>query len=199
MADGRDELIVADARAWRTWLAKHHSKSDGVWLVIAKKGTTSPTSLAIADALDEALCQGWIDGVRHARDDTTFIQRFTPRRARSIWSKRNIGHVARLVAAGRMRAAGRAEVERAKADGRWDAAYGGSADMEPSPELLAALDANLRAKAMFEILTSQNRFAILFRIAQAKKPETKTRRIEQFVAQLARGETIHPQKRSLES
>jgi uncharacterized protein YdeI (YjbR/CyaY-like superfamily) len=198
MTEERAELIVGDAKAWHRWLAKHHAESDGVWLVIAKKGTTTPTSLRIADALDEALCQGWIDGQRLGRDDATFLQRFTPRRSRSMWSKRNIGYVARLESEGRMRAAGRAEIERAKADGRWDAAYGGAADMVPSDELLAALDAEPRAKAMFEILTSQNRFAVVFRISQAKKPETRARRIEQFVAQLARGETIHPQKRTLD-
>ncbi len=198
MTKEREELLVVDVPAWHAWLAKHHAESDGVWLVIAKKGTTSPTTLAIGDALDEALCQGWIDGQRLGRDGATFLQRFTPRRSRSMWSKRNIGHVARLESAGRMRAAGRAEVERAKADGRWDAAYGGAADLVPPDDLLAALDAEPCAQAMFEILTSQNRFAVIFRINQAKKAETRTRRIEQFVAQLARGETLHPQQRTLD-
>jgi len=165
--------------------------------VLAKKGTIDPTRLTYDEALEEALCQGWIDGQRRSGDASTFVQRFTPRRARSPWSQRNVGIVARLTSEGRMRPAGEAEVERAKADGRWQAAYEGQRVIAVPADLAAALAAEPKAQAMFEILTSQNRYAILFRIAGAKRAETRARRIEQFVEMLARGETIHPQKRTL--
>lgn len=190
------ELIVADAAAWRTWLGEHHAEA-GVWLVLAKKGTTEPTSLSYEQALEEALCHGWIDGQIGRRDERTFRQRFTPRRARSAWSKRNVGHVERLLREGRMHAAGVAQVERAKADGRWEAAYAGQASIEVPDDLATALAAEPRAQAMFEILTSQNRYAVLYRIDVAKRPATRARRIEQYVAMLSRGETIHPQPRKL--
>lgn len=195
MAD--EELIVADAAAWREWLAEHHDSSNGVWLVLAKKGTTDPTSVRYSQALDDALCQGWIDGQGKSRDETTYLQRFTPRRARSQWSQRNVGHIARLRSEGRMRPAGLAEVERAQADGRWEAAYGGMAAAEVPADLAAALSEAPQAQAMFDILTKQNRFAILHRIAGAKRSDTRARRIERFVAMLARGETIYPQRRKL--
>jgi uncharacterized protein YdeI (YjbR/CyaY-like superfamily) len=185
---------MRDAAAWRAWLHKYHAESAGVWLVLAKKGTTKPTSLMHAQALDEALCQGWIDGQARSRDAHTSFLRFTPRRRRSAWSKRNTGIVERLVSEGRMHPAGIAEVERAKADGRWDAAYAGPASIEVPPELVAALDAEPRALAMFAKLNSQNRYAILYRIATAKRAETRAQRIERFVAMLTRGETIYPQK-----
>lgn len=191
------ELIVADAAAWRAWLAEHHDEAAGVSLVLAKKGTTEPTSLTYDQALEEALCHGWIDGQVRRRDETTYAQRFTRRRSRSPWSKRNVGIVERLHAEGRMHPAGLAEVERARADGRWEAAYAGSAAAEVPPDLAAALAAEPRALAMFEILTAQNRYAVLYRIGNAKRAETRRRRIEQFVAMLARGETVHPQKRTL--
>lgn len=191
-----DELIVADAAAWRAWLGEHHESPAGVWLVLAKKGTTQPTSLSYEQALEEALCHGWIDGQARRRDETTYCQRFTPRRARSPWSKRNVGIVARLVTEGRMHPAGVAEVERAQADGRWDAAYAGPAGIEVPADLAAALTAEPGAQAMFDILTSQNRYAVLYRVESAKRPDTRARRIEQFVAMLARGETVYPQKRT---
>ena len=191
------ELLVVDAAEWRAWLAEHHDGSAGVLLVLAKKGITKPTSLTYDQALDEALCYGWIDGQVQRRDETTYRQRFTHRRPRSSWSKRNVGNVARLQAEGRMHPAGIAEVERAKADGRWEAAYAGSAGIEVPPDLAAALSAEPRAQAMFEILTAQNRYAVLYRIETAKRAETRRRRIEQFVAMLARGETVHPQRRTL--
>jgi len=197
MPDGPLEQTVADAAAWREWLGEHHDTSAGVWLVLARQGTTQPTSLTYDQALDEALCHGWIDGQARRRDETTYWQRFTPRRARSPWSKRNVGIVGRLERGGRMHPAGVAEVERAKADGRWDAAYAGQASMEVPADLAAALTAQPRAQAMFDILTRQNRYAVLYRIASAKRPDTRTRRIEQFVAMLARGETVYPQKRKL--
>lgn len=197
MADEQPELTVADAGAWQAWLGEHHESRTGVWLVLAKKGTTQPTSLTYDQALEEALCHGWIDGQSRRRDETTYGQRFTPRRARSPWSKRNISIVDRLIAEDRMHPAGLAEVERAKADSRWDAAYASPASIEVPADLTAALAVEPRAQAMFDILTSQNRYAILYRIDSAKRPDTRVRRIAQFVAILARGETVYPQKRTL--
>lgn len=164
-----EDLIVADAAAWRSWLEVHHADSDGMWLVMAKKGVTEPTSLKVEDALQDALCYGWIDGQRRTRDDTTFRQRFTPRRPRSPWSKRNVGFVEALTAAGLIRPSGLAEVQRAKDDGRWAAAYGGT-DQEVPDDLAAALAAEPRAAAMFEILTSQNRFAVVYRVTRPSGP-----------------------------
>jgi uncharacterized protein YdeI (YjbR/CyaY-like superfamily) len=192
------ELIVADAAEWRAWLAQNHSEPAGVWLVLAKKGTTAPTTLSYDEALDEALCHGWIDGQVRRRDERTFRQRFTPRRARSPWSKRNVGIVARLLEQGRMHAAGLDAVASAKADGRWEAAYAGQASIAVPADLAAALAAEPQAQAMFEILTSQNRYAVLLRIESAKRSDTRARRIEQFVAMLARGETVYAQRRKLE-
>jgi uncharacterized protein YdeI (YjbR/CyaY-like superfamily) len=189
------ELIVADSAGWRAWLGEYHDQSDGVWLVLAKKGTGRPTSLTYQQALEEALCHGWIDGQVGRRDDKTYRQRFTPRRRRSAWSKRNVALAEQLSDEGRLHPAGTAEIERAKADGRWHAAYAGSAEIEVPNDLAAALAAEPKAKAMFEHLSRQNRYAILYRIATAKRADTRARRIEQFVAMLARGETIYPQKR----
>lgn len=199
MGDGLIELTAADATAWRVWLGQHHADPVGVWLVLAKKGTDDPTSLTYDQALDEALCHGWIDGQVRARDETTFCQRFTPRRSKSQWSKRNVAIVQRLVTEGRMHASGLAAVERAQADGRWDAAYAGQATMAVPADLRAALAAEPRAQAMFDILTSQNRYAVLYRIGNAKRADTRARRIDQFVAMLARGETVHPQRQRLGS
>jgi uncharacterized protein YdeI (YjbR/CyaY-like superfamily) len=197
MPEELPELIVADERAWLQWLAEHHDEQRGVWLVLAKKGTSTPTSLSYSEALDHALCHGWIDGQVKRRDEATFRQRFTPRRARSAWSKRNVAIVERLTTEGRMRRAGLAAVQAAQADGRWDAAYAGQAKIEVPDDLAAALRAEPQAKRMFEILTSQNRYSVLLRIDSAKRSDTRVRRIEQFVAMLARGETVHPQKRKL--
>ncbi len=187
------ELLVADAAEWRTWLSGHHSKSPGVWLVLAKKGTTHPTTLTYDEALDEAICFGWIDGQLGRRDGATFRRWFTPRNTRSLWSHRNVAIAEKLSASGRMHRSGREEVRQAKADGRWNAAYAGQASMEVPEDLATALTANPRAQAMFQQLTSTNRYSILYRICSAKKIETRTRRIEQFVEMLARGETVHPQ------
>jgi uncharacterized protein YdeI (YjbR/CyaY-like superfamily) len=199
MAVELPELIVRDAAAWREWLANHHADPTGVWLVLAKKGTDKPTSLTYDQALEEALCHGWIDGQAGRRDEATYRQRFTPRRRRSAWSKRNTGIAERLIAEERMHPAGHAEVERAKADGRWEAAYAGPASMEVPPDLAEALAAEPKAQAMFEGLNSQNRYAILYRIATAKRAETRARRIEQFVTMLARGKTVYPQRPTSES
>jgi uncharacterized protein YdeI (YjbR/CyaY-like superfamily) len=182
------ELVVADATAWRAWLGEHAADPTGVWLVLAKKGTTVPTSLTYDEALEEALCHGWIDGQVGRRDEATFRQRFTPRRSRSAWSKRNVGIIERLTAEGRMQPGGLAEVERARADGRWDAAYAGPATIEVPADLAAALAAEPTAQAWFDVLSSQNRYAVLYRIQGAK-------RVQQLVAMLARGETPYPQRR----
>ena len=189
------ELAVTDAAAWRRWLGEHHASPTGVWLVLAKKGTVEPTRLTYVEAVEEALCHGWIDGQARRRDATTSQQRFTPRRARSLWSKRNVGLVARFTAEGRMHPAGLAEVERAKADGRFDAAYAGPATAEVPPDLAQALAAAPDALSMFGVLTSQNRYAILHRIEIAKRPETRARHIDELVSMLARGDTLYPQKR----
>src|SRR5881398_3834705 len=142
------ELVVPDACTWREWLGEHHDESPGVWLVLAKKGESEPTSLTYEQALEEALCHGWIDGQVRRRDEATYRQRFTPRRRRSSWSERNTGIAERLLAEGRMHPAGAAEMKRAKADGRWGAAYPGQASIEVPPDLAAALAAEPKAQAM---------------------------------------------------
>ncbi len=197
MTDEQPPLILADALAWRAWLAKHHKQSKEVWLCLAKKGTIEPTSLTYDEALEEALCHGWIDGQLRRLDEQTYRQRFTPRRARSAWSKRNVGIVERLMDEGRLQPAGVAAIELAKADGRWEAAYSGQAAMTVPADLEAALAAEPAAQAMFAILSSQNRYAVLLRVHNAKRSETRAKRIAQFVAMLARGETPHPQKQTL--
>jgi len=190
------ELVVADAGAWRDWLGEHHAGSSGVWLVLAKKGTTRPTSLTYDEALEEALCFGWIDGQVGARDGATFRQRFTPRRPRSAWSQRNVGIVERLFAEGRMQPSGRAAVEAAKADGRWDGAYAGPATITVPDDLAAALAGDPAAAATFAALSAQNRYAVLYRVTTAKRPSTRASRIERLLAMLRRGDTIHPQRDS---
>lgn len=191
------ELIVKDAAAWRKWLGSHHENSRGVWLVVSKKGTITPTRLTYDQALEEALSHGWIDGQAQRRDDRSYRLRFTPRRSRSAWSKRNTVIADRLISEGRMHPAGVAEIERAKSDGRWQAAYHGQATIEVPDDLTAALNTQPAAKAMFQILSAPNRYAVLYRIQDAKRPETRARRIEQFVAMLARGETIYAQRKVL--
>jgi uncharacterized protein YdeI (YjbR/CyaY-like superfamily) len=173
------------------WLDEHHAESDGIWLKLAKKGS-GIASVVYSEAVGVALCHGWIDGQVKALDADWYLQRFTPRRARSRWSQINRDKVAALTAAGRMRPAGLAEVQRAKADGRWDAAYAGPASIGVPDDLQAALDANDAARAFFATLTGSNRYAILYRIHDAKRPETRARRIERFVAMLAEGQTLHP-------
>jgi len=187
------ELLVGDVGDWRRWLSAHHADSPGVWLVLAKVGTAAPTTVSYAEALDEAICFGWIDGQLGRRDAATFRRRFTPRRVRSSWSQRNAAIAERLIATGRMHRSGEDEVRQAKEDGRWEAAYAGQASIDVPEDLLAALQDNPGAKAMFETLTRANRYAILYRIGNAKRPETRSRRIDQCVEMLARGETIHPQ------
>jgi uncharacterized protein YdeI (YjbR/CyaY-like superfamily) len=189
-------LTVADAGAWSAWLRNQGTQTEGVWLVLAKKGTSDPTSLNYEEALEEAICHGWVDGQLAKGDERTFRRRFTPRRSRSAWSKRNVAIATRLIAEGRMHRTGLVAVEQAKADGRWDRAYAGQATMEVPSDLAAALKATPPAKAMFECLSSANRYSVLYRVTTAKRAETRQRRIEQLVAMLARGETIHPQRQS---
>lgn len=193
----QDELLVVDVRAWRDWLENWTGEPGAVVLVLAKQGTTEPTRLTYDEALEESLCVGWIDGVRRRRDDRTFLQRFTPRRKGSPWSARNVEIALRLIDVGRMTDAGLAEVERARADGRWDRAYAGQATIGVPEDLAAALTAAPRAQRMFEILTSQNRYAVLYRISAAKRAGTRERRIAQFVEMLADGRTVYPQRRTL--
>ncbi|NUU05875.1 YdeI/OmpD-associated family protein [Leifsonia sp. C5G2] len=188
-----DHLVVADRAAWRAWLDLNETSSDGVWLVLAKKGTVEPTALTYQEALVEALCSGWIDGQRRSRDAATFLQRYTPRRKTSLWSVRNIGIVEALVAEGRMRPAGHAEIERAKADGRWDRAYAGPATIEVPDDLRAALDASPPAAATFEGLNGQNRYAVLHRVITAPSETSRANRLAKLVAMLERGETPYPQ------
>ncbi|PZE87101.1 hypothetical protein DEI91_02070 [Curtobacterium sp. MCBD17_032] len=187
-----EPFVVADAAAWRAWLDGHEDTSDGVWLVLAKKGTTSPTSLTYAQALDEALCSGWIDGSKRGLDAATFLQRFTPRRKASLWSKRNVGLVAALVEAGRMRPRGQAEVDRAKDDGRWDRAYAGAATAEVPEDLRAALDAAPTAAALFAELDATNRYAVVHRVVTAPSDTARANRIAKLVGGLTRGETPYP-------
>ncbi|MBW4701640.1 MULTISPECIES: YdeI family protein [unclassified Micromonospora] len=188
-----DELIVADADALRAWLSAHHATSPGVWLALTRKGGTV-TTLTWQQAVDEGLCFGWIDGQARKRDLETSWIRFTPRRPRSIWSQRNVAHVARLEEQGRMQPSGRAAVEAAKADGRWAAAYAPPSEVEVPADLLAAIAAVPAAQAMFDVLTSANRFALSHRLNAVKRAQTRERKIVEFVAMLARHETIHPQK-----
>ena len=188
------ELIVADLAAWREWLKEPAASSAGVWLVLAKKGATAPTALSYDQALDEALCHGWVDGQLSGRDADTFRRRFTSRRPGSAWSKRNTELVQRLTTEKRMRPRGLATVDRAKADGSWDAAYAGAASIQMPPDLAAALDESARAREAFERLDGANRYAVLYRVTTAKRPDTRARRVEQLVAMLARGETLHPRR-----
>lgn len=186
-------LTIANAELWRQWLAREGSTAKGVWLTLAKKGTTAPTSLSYSQALDEALCYGWIDGQARKGDEATYSQRFTPRAAKSTWSKRNVGHIARLEEENRMRDAGRAAVDKAKADGRWDAAYAGSADAEASEDFLAALKEVPVALAAWEGLNKTSRYAMYLRLKSLKTPAGRKRRIKAYVEMLVKGGTPVPQ------
>jgi uncharacterized protein YdeI (YjbR/CyaY-like superfamily) len=172
------------------WLSKNHDKSSGIWLRLAKKGSDK-ASVSRAEALDAALCHGWIDGMAKSEGEATWLQKFTPRTKRSIWSKKNRDNVQRLIDCGEMHAAGLAEIERAKSDGRWDAAYDSPRTIEVPDDLRAALAKKKKAKAFFEKLDSKNRYAVLFRTHNAKRPETRAKRIREFVDMLERGEKIH--------
>jgi len=178
-----------NAAAWEAWLAAHPADK-GMWLKIAKKDS-GVTSVTYAEALDVALCHGWIDGLKRACDEVFFLQRFTPRRAKSLWSKINIAKADALIANGRMRPGGLREIEAAKADGRWDVAYASASTITVPDDLIVALRRSRKAAAFFETLDKTNRYAVLWRIHTAKKPETRAARVEKLVAMLARGEKIH--------
>ncbi|MCP2032400.1 uncharacterized protein YdeI (YjbR/CyaY-like superfamily) [Okibacterium sp. HSC-33S16] len=175
---------------FRAWIEENQHSSPGVWLVMAKKGS-GQTTVTYAEALDVALAYGWIDGQARRVDDETYVQKFTPRRPQSPWSMRNVKTAEAMIADGRMQARGLAEVERARADGRWERAYEGSKNAEPHPDFLAALEKNPEAAAFYTTLSSQNRFAIYYRIQDAKRSETRARRIEAFVEKLGRGEKFY--------
>ena len=194
MAHDLPVLTVPNAAGWARWLEEHGQDSDGVWLVLAKKGTSTATNLMYDDALAEAICHGWVDGQIAAGDETTFRRKFTPRRPRSRWSKRNVAIATKLIEEGRMRSSGLAAVTSAQADGNWDAAYAGQADMDVPPDLADALAATPAARTKFDSLSAANRYSILYRVATAKRSDTRQRRIDQLVAMLARGETIHPKR-----
>jgi uncharacterized protein YdeI (YjbR/CyaY-like superfamily) len=188
--DGPQTLAFPSTTEWERWLEDNHRATEGAWLRIAKKGT-GIESVRYPDVLESALCFGWIDGRREALDEQYFLQRFTPRRPRSRWSRINRDTAERLIAEGRMRPPGLAEVERAKADGRWVAAYEGQRSSTVPADLQRELDARPKAKAFFAELSSLNRYAILYRLQDAKKPETRARRLAKFVAMLEAGEMIH--------
>ena len=193
MAKGPDLPILpfSSREAWKDWLAEHHDASNGLWLKIAKKGSGIET-VTYAEALDAALCYGWIDGQKNKFDDVHWLQKFTPRRPRSKWSKVNREKVVGLIESGEMRPAGLREIERAKSDGRWDAAYDAQSKATVPEDLRQELKRNEKAQESFARLDSANRYAILYSIQDAKKPETRAKRIERYVTMLTEGKKIHP-------
>jgi uncharacterized protein YdeI (YjbR/CyaY-like superfamily) len=192
-ADDLPVLAFGSPQAWHDWLAGQHESSPGLWLKIAKKGAGSST-VSYAEALDCALCFGWIDGQKGRLDDEYWLQRFTPRRPRGRWSKINTDKAAELIEAGRMQPAGMREIERARGDGRWDAAYAGQRTAGVPEDLERELAGNDAAREFFATLSGVNRYAILHRIGDAKRPETRAKRIAKYVAMLAAHETIYPQR-----
>ena len=185
-----------DAASFYKWLGKHHDKDDEVWIKIHKVDS-GLKSITPKEAIDVVLCWGWIDGLRKGLDDRSFLQRYSPRGRKSIWSQINVDNVARLIREGRMTAHGLKHVEAAKADGRWDRAYKSGKDMKIPADLQAAIDAEPKAKAMLAKLSAQNRFALAFRIHNMKTEAGRKKKIETFVAMLKRGETIYPQRKTL--
>jgi uncharacterized protein YdeI (YjbR/CyaY-like superfamily) len=183
-------ISFVSAGEWEAWLDANHTRVEGVWLRLFKKKSGKPT-VTYAEALDVALCHGWIDGLRKSHDAESFIQKFTPRRARSLWSKVNIGHVARLHEAGKMKPAGHAAVEAAKRDGRWQAAYDSPAKAEIPRDFLKALAKNKKAKAFFATLNKTNLYSIAWRLQTARKPETRARRLKAIIDMLAAGKKFH--------
>lgn len=188
--DGRPILAFASQAEWDAWLEREHAASDGVWLKFAKKGSGVP-SVVYVEAVEVALCYGWIDSLTKSIDERFYLQKFTPRRARSKWSKVNRERIEALTKQGRMRPAGLAQVELAKADGRWEAAYSSPASMTMPADLQAALDGNPQAAEFWERLNKSNRYAIVYQLEDAKKPETRERRLAKFVGMLERGEKLY--------
>lgn len=182
-----------DAGSFHAWLGQHHGTEDEVWIKIHKVASGRP-SITPKEAIDVALCWGWIDAIRKSFDSQSYLQRYTPRGRKSIWSRINVDNVARLIEAGRMTEHGLRQVEAAKADGRWDRAYGSGREMRIPDDLQAAIDAEPKAKAMLPRLSAQNRFALAFRVHSMKTSAGRRRKIESLVAMLKRGETIHPQR-----
>lgn len=178
--------------AFESWLSRHHAGEPEVWIRIFKKASGKAT-ISPDEAIDICLCWGWIDAIRKSLDDESFLQRYTPRRKKSVWSQVNVGKVARLTAEGRMTEHGQAQVQAARADGRWDAAYRVKDAVVPI-DLMDAINADPDAREMFKVLTAQNRFALIFRLGQIKTPAGRARKIDSLVTMLARGETPHPQK-----
>jgi uncharacterized protein YdeI (YjbR/CyaY-like superfamily) len=189
--DDLPALQFASPQAWEDWLDEHHTQPQGVWLKNAKKGS-GISSMSHAEALDIALCYGWIDGQRKPFDDRYYLQKFTPRRPKSVWSQVNTQKVERLIEAGRMKSAGLREVEAARQDGRWAAAYRSQSNMTVPDDLLAELDKRPEASAFFETLNKANRYAICYRIEMARKPETRRARIDKYIAMLVAGEKLYP-------
>jgi uncharacterized protein YdeI (YjbR/CyaY-like superfamily) len=189
MTDPR--LTFASQEEWETWLERNGNSSSGAWLRLAKKSADQPT-VSYAQAVESALCYGWIDGQKQTESEHYWLQRFTPRTAKSMWSKINKEKAEALVASGRIRPGGMLEIHRAKQDGRWDAAYTSARRSTVPNDLQHALDANPKAKKIFATLNSKNRYAILFRVQNAKKPETRARKIAQFIEMLSNGNTLHP-------
>jgi uncharacterized protein YdeI (YjbR/CyaY-like superfamily) len=175
---------------WEKWLKENHRASSGIWMRLAKKASGIP-SITYAEALESALCYGWIDGLKRPHSDTAWLQRFTPRRSRSMWSQINREKALALIEAKRMQAAGLEEVERAKQDGRWELAYGSQSALKTDPDFQKALNKSPRAKKFFKTISAANRYAILWRIQTAKKAETRERRIREYIARLEKGETLH--------
>lgn len=193
MTTPKDDIIIKHFKTpvqFETWLKKNHEASTGLYLQIYKKDS-GVESLNHEEALDVALCYGWIDAIRKKYDDHSFLQRFTPRRSKSIWSKRNIEHVERLIAAGRMQESGLKAIEAAKADGRWDAAYDSPANSEIPDDFLKLLKKNKPAYQFFNTLNKTNRFAITWRLQTAKKPETREKRMQVIITMLEKGQTFH--------
>ena len=194
MPDNLPTVLFPDRAAFASWLAMHHAGSPGLWLQLGKKGA-SVRSPSYAEAVEVALAWGWIDSQKRSHDAQSWLQRFTPRGVRSLWSKINREKVEAMIARGEMFAPGLAEVERARADGCWEAAYAGASQIEVPEEFARALAKNRTASAAFEALDGANRYAMLFRLHNAKKPETRTRNIERFIDMLTRGETLHPTRK----
>lgn len=183
-------ISFKSSKAWAGWLAKNHSKSAGIWIRCFKKNS-GVASITHPEALEEALCYGWIDGQAKKYDEESWLQKFTPRRAKSIWSKRNIEHVSRLTKAGKMRAPGLKEVERAKMDGRWERAYDSPGTMEVPEDFLKELSRNKKAKSFFEALNKTNIYSITWRLQTAKKPETREKRMKTILGMLSKGKKFH--------
>ncbi|MGC8481653.1 MAG: YdeI/OmpD-associated family protein [Acidimicrobiales bacterium] len=190
-----EELLIPDIASWRLWLDGHHGQHRGVWLVLHKKGG-KVTTLTYAQALEEALCYGWIDGQLARRDNESYRQRFTPRRPKSAWSRRNVELVTRLSEEGRMQPAGIASVERAKAEGSWDRAYEGQSKSEIPRDLSDALNSNPAAHTTFHQMDAANRYAIIYRLNAVKRPDTRVRKLADYIDMLARGEVLHPRRTS---